>query len=369
MPVFNVTSEPLTHTAHLHVEWLDLLSRCDARYFQSWGWINCWLEEIALEQKVTLIRVHRDNVLVGLGLFVSASLVRRKIIYSHAMFLNEYPLADNDMVIEYNALLSQRGSEKEVYQHCLQHLSQRFPEVDEFYFGAQSQSAYASLAQSNVAGMQHIVESKSQSWQIDLMKFESGMDAYLATLSKNSRAQIRYTRRQYEQHSSVSLYVAEDVKQALVYFDALKLLHIKRWQEKGERHAFNAKWEKFHRHIIQQRFACGEIQMIKITNEQQDIAYLFNYIWEKRVYVLQMGFNYSENHRLKPGYLAHAMAVIYNRDKAMRVYDFMHGYSRYKKSLSDMSEELVWSVLRRPRLKFKFEEIVVQLVRKLRKAG
>ena len=367
MPVFNVSSEPLTQINQLQAEWLELQARSAARYFQSWGWINCWLKEIGLTQNVTLIRVTKDNVLIGMGLFVSASLLRRAIIHADVMFLNEYPVADNDMVIEYNGMLVQSGCEADVLQQCLQYLSERYSSVDEFHFGAQSQLAYDAIASSEVLALRHRIKEQSQSWQVDLTKLTSGLDAYLDTLSKNSREQIRYSLRQYEQNSSVTFHVAENVEQALIYFDALKIYHVKRWQEKGESHAFAGKWEAFHRSIIRQRFSEGEIQLVKLANDEQEIAYLFNYVWNKRVYVLQMGFNYSDNHRLKPGYLAHAMAVSFNRDNGMSVYDFMHGYSRYKSSLSNMSETLTWNVFQRPRLRFKFERMITRLVRMLRK--
>jgi len=269
MPVFNVSSEPLTQVMSLQADWLELQARSDARYFQSWGWISCWLEKVALEQSVTLIRVRRDDVLVGLGLFVSASLLRRAFIRADVMFLNEYPLADNDMVIEYNGLLAQAGCEADVSQHCLQYLSQHSPSVDEFHFGAQSQLAYDGIALSDVINLRHRIEKQSQSWQVDLTKLTSGLDAYLETLSKNSREQIRYSLRQYEQNSSITFHVAEDVEQALSYFDALKIHHVKRWREKGESHAFAGKWESFHRYIIRQRFSEGEIQIIKLANEEQ----------------------------------------------------------------------------------------------------
>jgi len=369
MATYKVSSEQVRDVTQVQVQWQDLQSRSDCSYFQSWGWISCWLQVIAIGLPLMLVRVHRGDVLVGLGLFVSAEIVRRKMIRCQVMFLNEYPLVGNDLVMEYNGLLAQTGSEQAVYQHTLQYLSDQFPLIDEFHFGALSQKpAYSSLVSCEGTGLQPVVQAKSTSWQVDLTKLGSGIDAYLATLSTNSRAQIRYSQKQYEQHSPVTLKVASSVEQALSYFDALKMLHIKHWQSKKQRHAFaDERWESFQRYIIERRFASGEIQLIKVANEQQDIAYLFNYVWQKRVYVLQMGFNYLSNSRIKPGYLAHTLAVVYNRDNAMKCYDFMHGFSRYKRSLSNGTEDLIWLVMQRPRFKLRFERLALRIARAFRK--
>ena len=80
MLAYKVSSEQLRHPAQVQAEWQDLQSRCDCSYFQSWGWISCWLKVIALEQQVTLVRVYQGDALVGLGLFVSAEFVDRKSV-------------------------------------------------------------------------------------------------------------------------------------------------------------------------------------------------------------------------------------------------------------------------------------------------
>ena len=59
--------------------------------------------------------------------------------------------------------------------------------------------------------------------------------------------------------------------------------------------------------------------MIRIANSDGDIAFLFNYILQRRVYVLQMGFDYPEDKRFKPGYIAHTLAIVHNRDKGFTI--------------------------------------------------
>ena len=106
--------------------------------------------------------------------------------------------------------------------------------------------------------------------------------------------------------------------------------------------------------------------MLKISNSD-DIAFLYNYVWRGKIYVLQMGFHYPENKRFKPGYVAHAMAIVHNKAKGMSVYDFMHGESRYKRSFSNKSTNLYWVILQRQRLKFSVEKIAIGAVIRFRK--
>ena len=187
-------------------------------------------------------------------------------------------------------------------------------------------------------------------------------------MSKNSREQIRRSLRLYEEQAPVTLNEAATAEEALVFFESLRAFHTKRWQLKGESGSFaNSMWVDFHKALILNRFEFGEIQMIKIANSHGDIAFLFNYVWQRRVYVLQMGFNYQEDKRFKPGYVAHTLAIVHNKDKGMAVYDFMHGDARYKKSLGFSSMNLHWVVLQRPRLKFMFEQLAVGIIRRLRK--
>jgi len=69
-------------------------------------------------------------------LFVSKDIKRHQIIFSKAMFLNEYPFSGKNMVIEYNGLLAEKGLEEVVYIKAIEHLSNSYSQVDEFCFGA-----------------------------------------------------------------------------------------------------------------------------------------------------------------------------------------------------------------------------------------
>ena len=81
--------------------------------------------------------------------------------------------------------------------------------------------------------------------------FQAGLDGYLASLSKNRQAQIRRSLRLYEEQGSLSLCQAENIHQALDFFDGLRILHTERMQSKYERGAFaNLQRVRFFKSLI-----------------------------------------------------------------------------------------------------------------------
>ena len=352
----------------LRQAWLDLQDRADCSWFLSWGWIGTWLQLIAVALNPVVVRTWQGEQLVGLAVFVPRDIKRRGVFRASALFLNEYPFDHKNMVIEYNGLLVARGHEAAVYTEAVRHLLQEYKQRDEFHFGAIAESPeLGNLMQAAGDDAGILITAESTAWQVDLESIEPGIDAFLATLSKNRRTQLRRSIRHYEEQGALGLVEAQDLEQALLFFDGLKVQHTKRHRLKGEGGAFaNPLWEQFHRALIKDRFSAGEIQIIQVSNAAMTIGYLYNFVWRKQVYVLQTGFMPAEDKRDLPGYVVHALAIAYNRDKGMAVYDLMHGDSLYKRILCNRSRKLVWPVVQRRRLKFSLERMATGIVRRCR---
>ena len=352
----------------LEQQWVDLQQRANCSYFQSWGWIGTWLMQIAIDLKPVVIKVWLEKRLVGLGLFVPAEIKRHIFVHSKAMFLNEYPFDHKNMVIEYNGLLAETGYESDVYAETVRHLFKLPNPYDEFHFGAIEDGPVVNLLRKPGAHYSNtITNEESLSWQVDLEKFETGIDGYLASLSKNRHAQVRRSFRLYEEQGPLSLCQAENVQQALDFFDGLQVLHTERMKSKYERGAFaNLQRVRFFKSLILTRFERGEIQLLKVDNAGSTIGYLYNFIWRRRVYVLHTGFKITADKRLMPGYVVHALAINYNKEQGMAIYDLMHGDSLYKRILCNQSQRLNWVMIQRHRFKFSVEKVVVGLVRRVR---
>ncbi len=352
----------------LEQQWLDLQGRAGCSFFQSWGWMGRWLTDFGADLNPVVIRVWLDEQLVGLGVFLPRQIRRRKLFHATAMFLNEYPFDGKNMVIEYNGLLAARGHERAVYAETVRFLLEHHPGVDEFHFGAMAdQPDLADLQQAIDQPCSLLIEDMSTAWQVNLGTLKPGLQAFIDTLSKKRRNQLRRSLRHYEESGPVSLVEAADSEQALAFFSGLKELHTRRRQRKGEGGAFaNPGWEQFHRQLILERFDTGEIQLLRVSNAHMTIGYLYNLIWRKQVYVMQTGFSMTDDRRDQPGYVVHALAIAHNRDRGMSVYDLMHGDSLYKQILCGESRKLVWAVVQRPLMKFRVENAVVALVRHVR---
>ena len=371
VPAYSATSSIIREPAELEREWLHLQERADCSFFQSWGWIGTWLERIALDLNPLVVRVWFEGTLVGLGIFTGKHISRHLVIRSDARFVHEYPFDDRNMVIEYNGLLADRGHEGAVYSETIIHLLQLEPACDEVYFGALGDRAYRVLCDSAETRLTEIASvrllEESSAYSLDLDYSGDGIDAYLATLNKNRRLQIRRSLRLYGERTPLSLESANSTEEALDFLDGLKELHTARWQARGQQGSFaSRRWETFHRSLVAARFGPGEIQLLRVRNADGPIGYLYNFIWRGHVYVLQTGFTKPEDKRLMPGYVAHTLAIVHNRQQGMAIYDLMHGDSLYKRLLCNRKETLRWVVVQRKHWKFELEHRLLKLARSIR---
>lgn len=349
-------------------DWKALQERSDCSFFQSWAWIGTWLEQIALPLQPIVIRVWVDGLLVGMGLFVEKDIQRRLFVRLRAMFLNEYPFDGKNMVIEYNGLLADVNYRQEVLFETVKFLVDTQTQCDEFYFNAMSDpGSLDNLTQSIKKYASVEIEQEEPTWIISLSRMKGGRDAFLSTLSKNKRGQIRRAFRIYEKNSPLRVEQAFAVEDALKYFDDLGVLHTQRWNSIGLPGSFsNSGWTKYHRSLISKNFNQGTIQLLKIGNADGVLGYLYNFVWRKKVYMLQSGFIIPEDNRLMPGYVVHILAAEFNHNNGMSEYDFMYGESRYKTSLSDKQQKLTWVLIKRRSLLLTAEKVLMGILRPIK---
>lgn len=346
-------------TPDVAAAWAALEGRADPSFFLSWGWIGCWLDSLAPEAEAELVEVRRHGTLVGLGVLVRRTLTRRGVLKSRTLFLHQSgdPAADA-IWIEHNGLLCDRTMVAAVEQRVLDWLVERDPEWDELQLPGVP-ARWAALAAAR--GLKVWLRSTQPCRQLDLgaVAAAGGLER---ALGRNTRYQLRRAERHAAQAGALGLVEAETPAQAQAFFAAMKALHIASWQRRGKPHAFtHPLFERFHRRLIDSRFAAGEIQLLRAQAGDAVIGYLYNFRHQGRIYAYQSGFAYQDHPHAKPGLVSHALAIRHNVEQGAHTYDFLAGDNQLKASLSDGASEMVWLTAQRDRLPLRLERSMREL--------
>ncbi|MBM3490309.1 MAG: GNAT family N-acetyltransferase [Alphaproteobacteria bacterium] len=336
--------------------WRELEARAEPGFFLTWDWIGAWLMASGLRPR--LLEARAQGRLVGLALWQPARQRRHGLFVSRRLLLHEAgePAIDA-AAIEYNGVLAERGRESAVLRAMLEHLvagaDPALPAWDELRFGGVPAAYGSALADT---GLDVHVASRSRATVVDLAALRAGGRSFLASLSANSRQQIRRAIRHYEATGPLTIAAARDRDEALGQFAELAALHEATWRRRGKAGAFARPFVgTMHRQLIAESFASGAVELLRIAAGQQTVGYLYNFLHRGWVGAYMSGFRYQDDAKAKPGLVSYALAIERHAALGNRVFDFLAGESRYKASLGGPGAELVWFDLQHPRLAFRIE--------------
>ena len=340
--------------------------------FLSQAWMQACLE--SWDGRASFRRLHlgahRDSPVIAL--IGERSIRRHGVLPVHVLALNQSvcPTLDEPW-IERNGFFGCCPNRFE--EHLIQMLDTLNTDTqwDELRLsGLTSIHARQALHQATQFGLSTRLEHHHPSFSVDLqaVRDQHGGD-YLRTLSPNTRQQLRRSRRLAESTlGPLTLETADSVQQALDWFDQTAPLHRMRWEathEKPVGHGFdNQAFLQFHRSLIRHAFPEGAIQFLRLRAGDTVLGYLYNFVKGAAVHFYLSGINHQLEPNLRPGMVAHWMAIEANLSSGKRTYDFLAGDARYKRSLSTDKDSLVWLVLQRPRLKLWIEARVRNVKRK-----
>jgi len=312
-------------------EWRALLARANASFFLSWPWIATWLERHGPVARLARIR-HEDET-VALALLVER---KRGLgpLTTRTSYLHATGDRDADRIaVEYNDLLAARGYEVAARITLLDGLlsgRRRSRAVVLPMVGGEMEAAAAA------AGLRSRRRSESRCAVVDLEAIRRWGSDYLQHLSSSARAQIRRAVRLYEARGPLRIEAAHDAAEAVAWLEPLAALHEARFRSKGLRGAFSVPgFVEFHRALVTRAWPEGGVELLRIRAGDEVIGYLYNFLWRGWVGYYTSGFVYTDDNRLKPGLVAHWLAIERHLAAGRRIYDFMAGESRYKATLGE----------------------------------
>lgn len=348
------TLAPLKDQNALGQLWQQLQKNFEPSLFQSWEWMECWLRVLPDTVEPFVLTAFRSETPCGVAIICRQNRRRHGWLLSRGLFLNETGVQNLDaLTIEYNGLLCRKEEAPDLTLEALSYLKSELSGWDEFTFSGIDIPTYTAFQ--NTEYLVNVVARLPCNY-VDLSAIRDKGTGYIDCLSRNTRSQIRRALRRYEERGDVEISVAGTVEQALDYFEEMRVLHQDYWVSRGQPGAFaNPIFGDFHSGFIKANFAAGLIEMLQITAAETTLGYLYNIVHEGRVYNYQSGFNYEADGSMKPGLVAHYVAIERSLQNGAAIYDFMAGDAQQKRSLGTDSQELIWATTSLPRFKFRLE--------------
>jgi hypothetical protein len=336
---------PFQEFSKISLIWQGLAEQCSPSFFNSWGWVNTWLVCLPKSTDIEFI-VHfgENNTPICCYFLGIKNSFENKIFYKKRAYLNSTGFeAFDNLTVEYNNPLI---ADKEKFDEI--NLLSSLKDIEEFHIPV-SLLAYENVNESFFSRVTNL-----PSYWIDLDKIQS--NDYLSLISKNKKNQIKRSIKEYQKGGDIKIDIAKNVKDANQMLDELSVLHQKEWIQRGKPGAFsNQFFCDFHHKLIKDRFCYGEIQLLKIYNDEGVIGYIYNFIYNNEVLFYQCGFNYKEGNNYRPGIVSHYFSILLNSKLKNKKYNFLAGKSQYKKSLSTNYDMLHSIIFCRKNLKSRIE--------------
>lgn len=339
--------EALTDIPQLGRLWSELETRSGCDFFLTWDWIGTWLSMTPGLSPI-LLSVSDGPSVVALALFQPVT-VRGRIGSVQAWMLHRSGESSEDRItIEYNGILSDRRYERRIEDGLFAFLAEA-PAWQEIHLGL----ATGTIAEwAKRAGLIVTEASRYHSWFVDLATIRADSRQYLDTLSANTRYQIRRAIRMYQSLGPLNARAAESVKEAVEFFEELKVLHQRTWVQRGLADSFSSRhFEDFHRALLSRCVEQGSAEIVRVAAGKHLIGQVYNFLRDGRVYAYQTGLSYGSDPKLKPGLVCHTMCLERHlRGGRARIYDFMAGGGRYKASLGVRGPDMGYYIFQRKTL-------------------
>lgn len=343
MQMLSVKIDPLVQGAALPGWWKPLFeSASNASAFLSPGWMSTWLASYGKAFTGDWISLWgEERCVAGCLLLVRRSKVgpfpvRLAVINTAAEDADESPW------VEYNDVLCLAGLEDDVAAALAVVLQER--SWDQLYLSGYVAGGVMARLRHRIpdAAVESVIKASPY---VDLSRLTGGAESLL---SSNSRSQIKRSTKLYGQRGPVCVSAAANLEEALGFLDSLAQLHREGWNRRGKDGGFRTeRFLDFHRRLIGALWDEGGVILLRAAAGDKAIGYLYNFLHAGKVYFYQSGFSYEEDPKLKPGLVAHCLAIDHFHTLGLREYDFMAGEARYKASLANADRQLVWSWLER----------------------
>jgi CelD/BcsL family acetyltransferase involved in cellulose biosynthesis len=336
--------QPIASLAPVEALWRKLEAGSDVSFFVSWTWIGTWLSCLPEHIRPQLLVASRDGEAIGAAILVARRQRRRGILNVRQLHFNSTGDPALDCIwIEHNSFAAGAKTNGQIWPAVLRWFEEQ-KEADELLIPGIAEVLMADAA----AGIPLLHRATCTPAFASAIP-EGGREAILARLSPNTRRQLRRNLRDCEQLGALRIEASRAPAQALAWFEGLKALHMASWSKRGKRHAFYSPFfETFHRALISAGAEDGSVRLRRVSAGAAALGYLYDFRSGGRLSAYQSGFEPSLAH-LRPGYVAHLLAMEQTAAEGARIYDFLGGDNQMKRSLGELPYAIDWHRFAQPK--------------------
>lgn len=317
--------------------WRDLEAVAQPSYFLSWGWVSNWLAALPSEERPALAVMHDGREVSG-AFFLAQRRVRRNLVLqNNALYFNATGSSrHDDLGIAHNGMLAAPGARR-----SLAHVLDGLPAAwDELHLPAIDRNAFDDLdASSELADRYKVrLEREQLAPFVDLAAVRS--TGYEALLAPRVQARLDHPRGWF---GDLDIEVATTPLHALDIYGEMLRLHARNAAARHQRGAFADAWvESFHRRLILDRLAHGEIQLMRISSEGRTVGCLYNYVYGGRVIAHESGLAHFDERDFDLASFTQAASIEYNAAAGHTTYEVRDA------ALSTGANRMVWLSVQRP---------------------
>lgn len=346
--------------------WTRLQVQADGSPFDSWAWVSTWLRHLPQEVVPRVFRATDAAGVAALALVVEHDeRWPARLFGPRCLLLQETGRVELDEVsIEYGGLLARRGAEDAAYRALFDTLQRHWAGWRRVRITATRDAAR--IAANLPDALRGYAVHAAPAYHVDLAALRAKGSAYLPALGRNARHKLGQSRRAFEAHGPLQVELAPDPASALEWLEALRLLHERRWRERGKPGAFaSGFFHAFHRDLVQRWQPDGFAQLARVRAGDVAFAYLYNFQWNDTVYFYNCGLHYGTVPRYdSPGMLGLATYLQHALDAGRHAFDFLAGAQDYKRRLATGHRMLQWIDIRRTGPAHGSERMLARLMRK-----
>ena len=330
--------------------------------FLLWEWIFTWWEVYAKSSyELTILTVYEDEKLVAIAPFYIDN--SHFLLKGRLRMLGEGEAFEDEVVSHYPDVITLNGHRDSVVNalvdYLLSHESNwRFGQF-RFMLG---NSVLNDMQKRLASQYDHYTVSSSQSYAIELPQ---SPEEYVASLSRSMRKQFRSRLNRMESSGEIKILSAHEFDDPHEALKILERLHRARWEKRGVSCIFDSiAFKTFHKKLLNRLLDQGVIDIRVMYHNDEAVAAVHNFNFQKRCYSYQSGFSSKDDKRFSPMVVFDILEIQALVSAGYIQYDYLsaEGDNSYKEKFKCESEpvyETLW-------LKRGWQSILMQSYRRLR---